>query len=491
MSRISWNWNSPLRALPAGWNCPNRATFTTCCAARSVFASHRQRRSDVANQNHDRNPTTPAAMKFNRPRRIDLSKLHLLSGYEKLDLFSTTLAQKLIPESLQIFEILKENNIAARLKYESYHSLFHLLISDPIKYRTEILDVVSTLRRFGYPPSQSMLLTLISCCVRWRDLELANEIYQEMNSKKLDLDIERYNDLLQLHEQHSGAAQLHRGIDIWHQMQSNGLKPTTTTYNRVLSMYGKLGQAVQCREIYESALSEFNPPAGHRVSKEHTERTASGFYALQAAYLSALVASKANDAVMVVVKSLYKPGGLLSSDLLRYPKHTLAIYSILLKFYENTQDRTAALACWRELLRRGVRPDVIMYGRMICIVGADPASGTAVTSAESLFTEAVERLPAAPRSGKLSKLRTSLLKVYAQHNLTQRVLSLFHEMKVDAGEKPLLRTAVKVVVDVLEKNGQTEEAHAILLREIDHARSSNLTPSSGPGNDRNTGADSV
>ncbi|KAJ3163981.1 hypothetical protein HDU88_006150 [Geranomyces variabilis] len=372
--------------------------------------------------------------------RINLDRIRALSGWEKLELMRDFLQHKQVEDAVYTYTILKENELVARLKYQEYHDLFHLLLTNPNTYRNVMLDVLSNIRRFGYSPTPSMLATLIKCCVKWRDLELAGRAFEELKEKDLGIEVDAYNSMLELYAGAHGTAQLQRGADLWREMVDCGAERNQETSIRAMEIFARLHQVETVKEIYSDLISDL---AQNRPSPRHT--SAPSQQTLDNAYLSALVTSGAYEDAKAFFQTFSRPGGILAGEGLKSPKHLAKTFNILLKMCAAQGDASLAAVYWKQLTLRGLQPDVVLYGRMISILGN---AGKPETARE-LFDLAVERLPASPGSKKLMQLRCSLLAAYADAGDLPAASKLFEELRSEcaASGKPMLRSAVAAMIN--------------------------------------------
>ncbi|KAI8911401.1 hypothetical protein DFJ77DRAFT_469870 [Powellomyces hirtus] len=379
--------------------------------------------------------------------RINLDRIRSLSGFEKIELYRDFLRAKQVEDAVYVYTILKENELVARLKYQDYHELFHLLLTNASTYRNVMLDAISNMRRFGYSPTPSMLTILIKCCAKWRNLELARRAYDEMREKSIFVDVLAYNALLELYAVSQGATQLQRGAELWRDMVDRDVERNLETSIKAMEIFGRLNQVDMVKQIYSDAMEDL---ASNRPSPKHT--SAPSKPTLDNAYLSALVSAGAYAEAKGFFQTFSEPGGLLAGEGLKAPKALVNTFNILLKMCVAQKDAQAAAVYWDQLTRRGLQPNVVTYGRMISILG----TAGKLDSAQELFELAQERLPAKPGSKKLMLLRASLLAAYAQASDAKAARPIFDAMRADseAVGKPVLRHAVycMVMVDLRAKN---------------------------------------
>ncbi|KAJ3149294.1 hypothetical protein HDU86_007017 [Geranomyces michiganensis] len=444
--------------------CPTAAAARLSTASSALSAHRRLPRlqRDKENEPNQQHPTTPATLlSYARPPRlsipsrqhypepvipkhrrvrINLDRVRALSGWEKLELMRDFLQHKQVEDAVYTYTILKENELVARLKYQEYHDLFHLLLTNPNTYRNVILDVLSNIRRFGYTPTPSMLATLIKCCVKWRDLELANRAFEELKERDLGIEVDAYNSMLELFAGAHGTAQLQRGADLWREMVEMGAERNQETSIRAMEIFARLKQVETVKEIYTDLVSDLaqNRPSSRKTSAPSQQT-------LDNAYLSALVTGGAYEDAKVFFQTFTRPGGILAGEGLKSPKHLAKTFNILLKMCAAQGDAPLAAVYWKQLTLRGLQPDVVMYGRMIGILGSAGKSETA----KELLDLAVERLPAAPGSKRFMQLRCSLLAAYANADDVSAARKVFEELRSDcaANGRPMLRSAVASMIN--------------------------------------------
>ncbi|KND01497.1 pentatricopeptide repeat domain-containing protein [Spizellomyces punctatus DAOM BR117] len=443
-----------------------------------VPSQHRRRRT---REPEDEAPKIPRY----RVVKINLDRLRHLSGWEKIELLRDLLKTKQPEEAVRVYTVLKENDLVARLKYQDYHELFHLLLADSLLYRDVILDVLSNLRRFGYSPSPLMFTALLQCCTKWRDLELASRAYEEMLERKLPVTVEAYNALLELHGMPRGIGQLQRGAELWRDMLHRGVRPNLESYLRALEIFGRLGQLETIKTMYQTALDNLDlrdltkgsEGRAQNLRKEHIGHDPK--LQLDNAFLSALVNAEAFGEAQKFFGSYLEPGGALAGEGNRSSRHLLRTYTILLKMCVGKNDPSTADYYWKELHQRGFRPNVVMYGQMITIHGR---AGN-LQRAREMFETAQERLSATPGSGKLMKLRTSLLIAYTNASEVAEAEALFEAIRRDCQEKgkPVLRSAVQGMIKMYLDVKDLEKALRVWERSYRQGRSetSDLSPSDG------------
>ncbi|ORY37474.1 hypothetical protein BCR33DRAFT_769825 [Rhizoclosmatium globosum] len=155
--------------------------------------------------------------KRNRPRnRINTSKLHLLSGHEKIELFKQLLAggPPHVPDAAALYSLICKNGILDRLKYQDFHNFFRLLCSQRDADRYPLL-VQRVWRDWGRDSTKIGIYSVASYAAytkiiaNWGDRVLARSLIADMQrdgimgpdaipSSSGGLKIDTYNQLLHL-----------------------------------------------------------------------------------------------------------------------------------------------------------------------------------------------------------------------------------------------------------------------------------------------------
>ncbi|KAJ3022318.1 hypothetical protein HKX48_006505 [Thoreauomyces humboldtii] len=412
----------------------------------------------------------PPVIPRHRRVRINLDRIRSLSGFEKLELLRDFLQAKQVEDAVYVYTVLKENELVARLKYQDYHHLFHLLLADPVTYRDVMLDALSNLRRFGYSPTTSLLTSLLTCCVKWRDLDLAERAYAEMRERKLHVDVTAYNALLGLYASGSKSGvktQLQRGADLWRDMRAEHAPVNLESRIKAMDILGRLARVDALSALHKEAVTDL---LSNRPSPGPLKSTPPRL-ALDNAYLASLVAASAHDHARAYFDARFAPAW-LSGEGLAFSKALQDTFNILMKSCVATRNADEAERHWSQFVSRGLRPDVISYGRLILLSGVTGRTDRA----RELFEEARERCPGADKEGgkKLMQLRCSLLQAYAEAGNVTLARKVFEEVRADCERagKPVLRSAVSAMVlaDLKVKNlsgalDTWEKARPVSLRE--------------------------
>jgi pentatricopeptide repeat protein len=158
-------------------------------------------RTSKGNQTNDSNnkeddqeePSSSFKSKYN------LKKIRFLNGEEKVDLLRQFMTTNHIYESIYIYDFIQSNPLLApRLKHHDYHTLFHLLLSNPsdASAQTTLKGIFSKVSK----PTPSMIKEYIACLKKWRDVESAKRLWKKMkeDGEVSLLSLESCTHLLQL-----------------------------------------------------------------------------------------------------------------------------------------------------------------------------------------------------------------------------------------------------------------------------------------------------
>ncbi|KAJ3056810.1 bleomycin hydrolase [Rhizophlyctis rosea] len=455
---------------------------------RSVESPDNQRSDRSARSDEERSETESSSQPTVRIKR---EKIAGLAGWEKMDLFRDFVKAGQTEDALYTLEIIKNNTLLPRLRYQDFHILIHLLIREPLVYRTQILEAFDNVREFGHIPTQAIYNVLIKCCTKWGDLDFAQQLYDEMLSHNFKPTTETYTDLIALCSRQRGVAGWRKGVGFWKQMHEEGLRPVRSTYTRAMEIHGKLKLVNELKEVHSAAL-EYLHRYGQSISIEtllrrqkeggklttrqegQLEKARQMEIAFGNAYMSALGNCGAHEDVLAVFAQMCASGGPHAGE--KRPSNRImeGLLNILLKAHQGLGDAEGAEKLWKEMMQRGTIPDVVAYGRMVAISGR---AGD-LKRAKEWMEEGVERLRVAPGSSKMLKLRNSLLIGYAENGEVEEAMKLVRVMQADierrkdsdakkADQKPgrpapkLLRSGLQALIDAYVKAGNLPGALAV------------------------------
>jgi hypothetical protein len=289
---------------------------------------------------------------------------------------------------------------------------------------------------------------------------------------------------------------LNLAAKIWNDMITQfpvKAEPTVTTYTLALQTFASLHDQPAIQKIYNHALEsigrlrhEQQLILGERSSPRSRKSFKGSISSIAATDPGVVIGNAAVAAYMKVrdlknaegvVEDMMRPGNALAKEGKMSKKTGAHLLNLLMKLavFKAVENPHAGLEMaqrvWDDATkRRGVEPDLVSYGRMISIHGYIGD----VKGAEDWFERALDRLSveAGVGSGKLLKLRTSLLQVYAVtskavqegrlavegivlEEISVKVRDLFEKMKEEAelvGKTPL-RSSYMFAIDALEAGG--------------------------------------
>ncbi|KAJ3410623.1 hypothetical protein HDV05_003544 [Chytridiales sp. JEL 0842] len=408
-------------------------------------------------------------------RRYNFNKIRFLAGWEKIDLLRQFHAAGLPNESMFVYLTLKKNGLMPRLKYLDHHNMFRLMISNPVRNYKYITMIWDEFHSNGFLRTANAYAAMIVCIVRWGNRRLGRKVYNELKADKLDVPIHTYNHLIKLfstdlvslpdptaedllvdnlldedmshwqtddtHEPENTEADskpfaglplippsqqdLELATEIYTDLISQQpvkSEPNINTYTLALQAYALLKNLEGVQKTYTHALESIprlraatlsTRPYGSKKSTVPDPGTDIGNAAV-AAFLKV----GDLDGAERVVGDMSSPGQALAKEGKLSKKRGVQLLNLLLKMalLRRTEDPKKglemAMRVWNESVkRRGVEPDMVSYGLKISILGA---AGN-VADAEEWFEIGVDRLglKEGVGSGKLMKLRTSLLQGYA------------------------------------------------------------------------------
>ncbi|KAI8835534.1 hypothetical protein BC829DRAFT_448086 [Chytridium lagenaria] len=292
-------------------------------------------------------------------RRFNLSKLKFLSGWEKLDILHSFLSSNYLEESIITYRLLHRNHLLSRVKYQDHHTLLRLLLSDPVEWRDDILVVWREgLRGVGYKPSAKAYGAMVGCALRWGDRRFAEELWREMRAENVEVGVQRDLDVAK----EVWDAMEFEGGDKYFTEEAKSVEddhPTPATFIRGMELHARLLDAPTILSIHRASIK------------------------------CSLSSPMTNPPPPVVVdRDTVVPGREGTKWLNVVMKACLA--------YAPTDIRGAvslAEDAWKEAWRRRVDMDGVSYGRMVVLRGRDRIGDG---------------------SGKVMKLRISLLQAYAE-----------------------------------------------------------------------------
>ncbi|KAL2915105.1 hypothetical protein HK105_205429 [Polyrhizophydium stewartii] len=401
--------------------------------------------------------------------RFDMAKLARLSGFEKIALFRDFVKYRMTVEALTVYRRLRENNIVQQLKYQDHHGIFHVLLSDPIAYKDDIIWTVDYMIGIKETlPSQDMLANFLKCCRKWGDLERARWTFDKMVELKLDIPTESWNDMLALYEMQSrDTVLLNQGVKLWEQMLTNrGIdsRPDINSYISVVTILGHLGRIADAEGIYRQAVEVLPELATDALVTQHrairglghpeAELTEKRFATRLFNTMLAVYADAGDfDAAFSLAAAYFEKGVLATTDKLSQAS-ARDTYSLLLKVCSEARDLDAARRFFDDAQRRGVVPDAVMFGRMIQIHGV---CGD-LEGARTLFESALARLNLEPRSRRRHDLHTAFLHALLASAPIDRANAWFDTTYKDSVPegKHILRIIYKTVISANQAAGKTD-----------------------------------
>ncbi|KAJ3108919.1 hypothetical protein HDU96_007373 [Phlyctochytrium bullatum] len=423
-------------------------------------------------------------------RRFNLSKLKFLSGWEKLDVLNQFLAANYVDEAIATYKVIHRNGLLARVKYQDHHTMIRLLLSNPIKWREEILLVwrhgfQNGLGGVGFAPTANLYAAMIACALRWGDRAFGKELLDEMLAAKVEFTTQACNHLLQLFgsdivevqtpsrgesdESPSEARSkpippseehLELARKFWDSLEFEGaakstsklpkrgedayvkIVPNVTTFTRGMELYGRLSDSSGVEKVFQTSLSLLNilieqqeklglPPSVKTAARRgHAKKGAllstQVELSLWNTYLAALIEVPNVSLAMEKAKLTVRPDGVIGrNDATLASREGTRWLNVILKVAvqyakELVAEDPAAVneaveladTAWKEAWKRQLDVDAVSYGRMIVLYGVQ---GNTQMS-EEWFEKARQHmgLVEGKGSGKLMKLRTSLLQAYAE-----------------------------------------------------------------------------
>jgi hypothetical protein len=371
--------------------------------------------------------------------------LSSLSGYEKIDLFRVLALKNFVPESYLVYKTLYSAQIMARLKYVDHHRLFFQLSYRAEQYHSEMLFVWRCMRGFELKPTATFYgILLQSAASVWKDATLCDNIYKEMCEMDYIPEKESLNAYLGLLLYSKDEESLQKAKRIWEKVQ-NDLMPDLTTVKRAFELYGRLEDRKGVDQTMAMAEKFKETIEGEYNEKIKDKKDATPFsISLLNAYTSALIDCGANDAALAILIPA------MSSQ----PKAGWKIdtINIAMKAAVSKEDAKTAESLFALSEDLGVRPDLILYGRLLVAYGIKKD----VPKIKSFYESAIDKLRVEPGSKRALQLQTSLLQALVKAGEYQQVADLYQE-EISKYPRPL-RITIKIVHDALEQIGDTEGA---------------------------------
>ncbi|KAJ3294580.1 hypothetical protein HK104_003475 [Borealophlyctis nickersoniae] len=407
-------------------------------STRETDTVRQQKPFKYANPKHgvEDNDASPAHRRDKNKIYIKLSSVRKLAGWEKIQLLHDIVSNYQLDEAVAIYKMIDENGLLPRMKYADFHALYRILLMDPIKYRSQIIKVISDMKTVGFIPTKNCLETLISCCTKWRDMDFAFRIHDEMLSLRMTVGVDTYNDLLTICSQQRGLAGIQRGAKVWQDLLASEGEPTTTSFIRAMDIFGHLRKIDEAKKVYAAALAQLDKfresvglddLAGLKMTKKRKadmKLIAQRQLVLGNAYMAALVTCGLFDEAEAVYRGYGQEGGPMAGEGLPSARAASDTLNVLLGMCAEHGDVEAAKRYFEELTRRNVPPTGVSYGRMIDVHGRVGD----VEGAKRWFELSVERLGAQPATTKMLRLRNSLMIVYAKHGHLPEAMELLRTM---------------------------------------------------------------
>eukprot|EP00842_Homolaphlyctis_polyrhiza_P003281 jgi/Hompol1/3954/HPOL_006844-RA len=238
------------------------------------------------------------------PVRFNMERLQKLSGWEKITLLRDFCKYSMTKEALIVYHKLRENDIIQRLDYQDHHAMYHLLLSDPVRYRSDITEIVEYMLSINATPTPNLLSTYIKCCRKWADLVRGRWALNKMLSCSMQVDVVSWNDLLIMHLQSEspGSEHFEYGIEIWNMMNAPDVRamPDLTTFLTVMSLYGNLGKVKEAEAIYDRAAAAITQITISRMKSSSPRRDGVIDRSNSAAHMQKLAAVRLFNGLLAV-----------------------------------------------------------------------------------------------------------------------------------------------------------------------------------------------
>ncbi|KAJ3212225.1 hypothetical protein HDU67_003945 [Dinochytrium kinnereticum] len=294
-----------------------------------------------------------------------------------------------------------------------------------------------------------------------RDLQVANELWQALKFEGGEKCIA---------DPGAGATGEAQQPPVKENPNEIKIVPNTTTFTRGMELHGRLRDATSVRGIHRASISMLAilldqekslmrrraaraDPRGRLPSKNEAGKSQPALYvelSLWNACMAALSEASDISSAFLVAKGTVEANGVVGgSDARLSGKEGTRWLNLLLKVTILASQSEATLgsdsigavnladSAWKEAWKRQVDVDVVSYGRMIVLQGVRGD----LTLAEEWYERAKDRLglEEGHGSGKIMKLRTSLLQAYSEYTRRLSAASSVQPPGTGSSQEPALQ----------------------------------------------------
>lgn len=197
--------------------------------------------------------------------KFNLNNVKSLSGSEKILLLRDLIATKSHSAAINVWNLIIKNSLSNQLiyryfhiDYSDYHCLLHMLITNPIKYKEELIQLNEQIRLNLFLPSENLLNEFLKCAVKWKDVSRSIETFNEIKTSKLLLETDSCADLLGLLSKSTNIEIASKGFEVWDYFTSQRArkKPSRAIYLRLFDLYARVQDEPAVSKLYETSVDE-------------------------------------------------------------------------------------------------------------------------------------------------------------------------------------------------------------------------------------------
>lgn len=213
---------------------------------------------------------------------------------------------------------------------------------------------------------------LLSCYVKGRNIEAAENYFALMIKNGISPDLSTYNTLLNLYE---GESDIHKTSALLSRLIDVGLHPDATTFNTLLKIYRNMGRfdsmehlfremcekGIATNTSYNTVISAYDNAGKFKLAlKVYSDMLSTGLQPDIFTYTTVIKIYGQTGKVQLAIDLFEK---WISSSEHSIPQP--ALYNTMIQAYKRNKEYKKAESTFHEMIARGIKPDLYSYNTIL------------------------------------------------------------------------------------------------------------------------------